>query len=222
MSTSGHVIDDLGAYVLGTLSGEEERDVRVHLESCALCRRELTRIQGAAELLDSAKLAEEPPPDLEDRILRAAGHDPGVRRRRRRRLLTMLWTVLLAAAFFTSGYMMGRLRPVATGPDQVVELRGPGSARGEARLFVLPTTSRRIELTVEGMPALPPGAAWAVWFQDKQEQRRSAGSFYTANDGRARVTLTVGAGSAEYTAIAITRTDADAAAPPTLAGTLQP
>src|SRR5207302_3030842 len=141
VTTSGHVIDDLGAYVLGTLNGEEGREVRVHLESCALCRRELTRIQGAAELLDSAKLAEEPPPELEDRIMRAAGHDPGLRRRRRRRLLTMAWTVILAAAFFTSGYMMGPLRPVATGPDQVIEMRGQAPAQGQARLFVLPSAS---------------------------------------------------------------------------------
>jgi anti-sigma factor RsiW len=66
-----HVVDDLGAYVLGTLNGDEERDVRVHLESCPACRSELTRVQGATDLLDSARWAEEPPEELEDKILRA-------------------------------------------------------------------------------------------------------------------------------------------------------
>lgn len=218
--SGGHVVDDLGAYLLGTLSGEEEREVRVHLEACATCRSELARIQGAAELLDSARLAEEPPVDLEERILRAAGRAP--RTPRRRRVVTLAWTILLAAAAFTGGVALGRLSPAATRPDQEVTLRGPGAATGTARVYVLSTGARRVELHVKGMPQLPAKVAWAVALQDKAGERRSAGTFFAESDGSARVTLTVAGSSADYTTLVVTRTDDAAGAPWTLAATLQP
>jgi putative zinc finger protein len=218
---NGHIAEDLGAYILGNLSTAEEREVRLHLEGCPQCRGELERIQGAVELLDSARLAQEPPDELEDKILRSVGHDPQPRKGGRGAVMVISATVLLVAASALAGFALGRLSPAGTTPDQVIPLVGSGKASGSARIFVLPTGSRRVELRVAGLPSLPPGAAWAVYMDNKRGQRRSAGSFFTSPDGAASVTLTVGATSSDYTAVVVVPTT-DSSAPPELAGNLQP
>lgn len=219
---NGHVADDLGAYVLGNLSADEERAVRLHLEACQACRHELARIEGAADLLDSANLAQEPPDELEDRILRSVGRDPAQAGRRRRLVLAAAATVILAGAFFLAGYAIGRLSPATTSPDQNVALAGPGGARGTARVFVLPTGTRRIELSASGLPGLPPGVAWTVYLDDKRAQRRAAGSFFAAADGTARATLSAGASSADFTALVVVPSDQPPESSPALAGDLRP
>ena len=217
-----HVVDDLGAYLLGHLSGEEDRAVRLHLESCPPCRDELARIQGGAELLDSARFAEEPPEDLEGRILRAVGRDPNRGRRLRRRAVVVTAVVALAGAAFVLGVVVGRVERSSPTPDQTVALMGAEGTTGTARLWVLPTGARRIELMVSGLPRLPEGVAWAVWLDNKRGMRRSAGTFLTAPDGSAGVTLTVGGSTGDYTSIVVARTDAPYDAAPALVGDVQP
>ena len=215
-----HVVDDLGAYVLGNLSGEQARAVRVHLEGCPHCREELERVQGGAELLDSARFAREPPTDLEERIFTALGRDPGRGRRRARLAGGILVAAACVAVVFVAGWAVGRRTAAALRPDQVVTLAGPGGASGSARLSVLPTGTRRIELSVRGLAPLPPGMAWDVYFDDKRGHRRPAGSFLTDTRGGADVVLAVGASSADYTSIVVTRSDGSGVT--ALMGDLQP
>lgn len=63
--------DWLGAYAIGGLEPEESRAVRRHLETCEACRFELQQLEGLHELLEASALAEEPPPHLEERVIRA-------------------------------------------------------------------------------------------------------------------------------------------------------
>ncbi|MFL6238257.1 MAG: anti-sigma factor family protein [Actinomycetes bacterium] len=85
----------LGAYVLGALDGEDRAAVEAHLAHCASCRDELTDIAplpGLLARIDEADLVAgdpAPPPELLDRLLRAASTE----RRNARR-----WRVMAAAA----------------------------------------------------------------------------------------------------------------------------
>ncbi len=73
----------LGAYILGTLSVEEDEQVRAHLEQCAECRAEHARLAGLPALLatiSEAEAAGEAPPapseDLVDRLVQRAADRP--------------------------------------------------------------------------------------------------------------------------------------------------
>ncbi len=61
----------LGAYVVGGLDATETTKVRRHLERCPSCRKELAELEGLHELLEAATLAEEPPVELEERVVAA-------------------------------------------------------------------------------------------------------------------------------------------------------
>jgi anti-sigma factor RsiW len=63
--------DDAGAWVLGALPDEEERRFAAHLETCAICRREVAELQMVADTLPLAAVQVAPPPELKDRIMSA-------------------------------------------------------------------------------------------------------------------------------------------------------
>lgn len=65
------VAEGIGAYVIGGLDGVETTRIRRHLERCERCRANLGDLEGIHELLEAASLAEEPPPELEERVVSA-------------------------------------------------------------------------------------------------------------------------------------------------------
>lgn len=65
------VAESIGAYVVGGLDGSETTRIRRHLERCEQCRMDLADLEGLNELLEAAALAEEPPPELEDKVVSA-------------------------------------------------------------------------------------------------------------------------------------------------------
>jgi predicted anti-sigma-YlaC factor YlaD len=85
----------LGAYVVGSLNATERAELEGHLDTCPACRDELAEFAGLPGLLARVDVADvvngEPsaPPELLDRVLRAASFE----RRSERR-----WRVLAAAA----------------------------------------------------------------------------------------------------------------------------
>ena len=63
--------DDAGAWVLGALPNDEEGRFAAHLETCAICRREVAELQMVADTLPLAAVQVAPPPELKDRIMSA-------------------------------------------------------------------------------------------------------------------------------------------------------
>ena len=61
----------LGAYALDAVSPEERAEIEAHLANCGL-HVEVASLRAAAFALDPAAPARQPPPELEQRILRAA------------------------------------------------------------------------------------------------------------------------------------------------------
>ncbi|HEX9012308.1 MAG TPA: zf-HC2 domain-containing protein, partial [Anaerolineaceae bacterium] len=74
MNGQTHVIDDLPAYTLGSLDGEEKARVEAHLGHCPICWAELQAYEAVVEQLPVATPLVEPPVGLRAEILhRAAG-----------------------------------------------------------------------------------------------------------------------------------------------------
>lgn len=61
----------LGPYLLGELSGEEERELEERLENSGECQRELAELREAHEFLRQPSYS--PPPELKERVLSQAG-----------------------------------------------------------------------------------------------------------------------------------------------------
>jgi hypothetical protein len=90
LSTGGnaHAVDcpnvrpDLPEHALGTLSPERRRDVDAHLAWCAGCRKEARELAEGATALGLLTRKAEPPPELEERVVRAVSRKRQPRRSR--------------------------------------------------------------------------------------------------------------------------------------------
>lgn len=72
--------DVLPLYALGNVSGEEAAGLREHLESCAVCRREVQELESALNLLPLGLAPIAPAPALKERLLEqldVSGVEPG-------------------------------------------------------------------------------------------------------------------------------------------------
>ena len=61
--------DDVGAWVLGALTADEEERFAAHLPGCVACQREVADLQMVADTLPLAAPQVAPPPELKDRIM---------------------------------------------------------------------------------------------------------------------------------------------------------
>lgn len=64
-----HWSDDVAAYALGALEGEEARALETHLESCERCRSELRWLTPAVQLLPESAERVQPPPRLRESVM---------------------------------------------------------------------------------------------------------------------------------------------------------
>jgi anti-sigma-K factor RskA len=61
--------DDVAAYALGALEGEEARELETHMESCERCRSELRWLTPAVQLLPESAERVQPPPRLRESVM---------------------------------------------------------------------------------------------------------------------------------------------------------
>jgi anti-sigma-K factor RskA len=61
--------DDVGAWVLGALPGDERERFAAHLAGCETCAGEVTELQMVADTLPLAAQQMAPPPELKERIM---------------------------------------------------------------------------------------------------------------------------------------------------------
>ena len=141
----------LGPYLLHQLTAEEEHELERHLEQCHRCRDELERIRQTHALLGELA-ANEPPPELKDRVLARAKGQASARFGSGWKLWVPVAAALLVAGFLgialiaaiTAGSSRGvPLTATALAPGASGELRG--EKVGE---------NLRVELEVEGLPEL--------------------------------------------------------------------
>lgn len=114
---------DFVLHYYGELSGADERRVAEHLDDCAGCRRELTRLQRVLSAIDESAVAPELPDHFERTVW--AKLEPNLRRDRRSWLSWMLSPAPLALAaavvlLLVGSFYAGRVTSPDTGSPAAV------------------------------------------------------------------------------------------------------
>ena len=164
--------DDLAAYLLDALPGDEARRFELHLDGCPRCQERAQWLRGSVEMLPAAVEQVEPPPALRKRLLKtvnaeaemeahAAQPRPRATRRRSWRELfaiprpVLAMTAVLLAAVAVGAYALG------AGGDGDKTVTASGMAPPGATATVERTGDEGI-LRVTGLPQRTNGI-YEVW-----------------------------------------------------------
>jgi anti-sigma-K factor RskA len=162
--------DDLAAYMLDALPGDEARRFERHLDGCAHCQERARWLKASVEMLPAAVEQVEPPPALRERLMTTvraeaeqAGRTPAVskvRRRTWRNLFTiprpaLAMAALLLVAVAVGGYALG------SGGDGDATVTATGQAPPGASVVVERTGDKGI-LRVSGLAQRRNGI-YEVW-----------------------------------------------------------
>jgi anti-sigma-K factor RskA len=161
---------DVAAYALGALDPGEATAFATHLETCKVCREELTEFEAVVATLPMTAPAHRAPAGLRRRVLDAVAEDargpqPAARRAAGRRRL--VWPALPRPRLALGGALAVIIVAVVVG----VSLSGGGAASrvyaaqvtGSAGTAKLTVTDGHAELIVNHMPAPPAGKIYEVW-----------------------------------------------------------
>lgn len=180
---SEHVRNELGAYVLGALEPADRRAVEQHLDDCAACRDELSRLSVLPTLLDRLSPEEahanhgEVAERLSRRVLQSAAQE-----RRRLHRSVVRWRVAAgaaAAAAVVGGFVAWE--PFDEPPDRiVVEVAAvePATTRGTVAAYAW-EWGTTVEVRVNGLPTAGHYELWAVGVDGSRERAGTWGP--TAN-----------------------------------------
>lgn len=189
--------DDLAAYALGALQGDEARELEAHLAGCAACSERLRWLEPAVDLMPASVEQLEPPPGIRQRLmaevqsdLEAAG---AVAPRHAGAPVRRGWLERLR------GY--APMRPAMAGLAVVALLLAgvggyvlAGDEDGSATYTALPESpgidaTGTVEvgdgqgtLLVEGLPTLPEDQVYQAWVAQNGETIPSS-IFVTRTDG---------------------------------------
>ena len=194
----------LGPYVLGQLSGAEERELERHLEHCPDCREDLEEVRHAHGILRAA--AGGPPPELKDWVLARARNEARHRPAGRWRL----WLPVAAALLVVAVLSFGVLRTVSDSSGGLtlsatsVAPQAGGELRGERV-----GDNLKVELEAWGLPEPRGGEYYEMWYAKKGGGRISCGTFSATPDGRATVSMSAPVSAVDYPEIEITQEPAD-------------
>jgi predicted anti-sigma-YlaC factor YlaD len=174
---------DLGAYVLGALSPEEQRRLEEHLKTCADCAAEYEELRSLPALLDGlgpedlypAPVA--PSPDLFARMSAAAALET------RRPLRSRTWALVAAAVIAVLGAGVGTIVWATGSGGQTVS-----ATAGPVEVTVTATEANdgsRLEVSVAG---LRPGETCRIVAIDEDGTRHEGGSWPASHAGDGRWT----------------------------------
>lgn len=188
---------DAAAYVLGALEPDEARAFHRHLESCAVCRDEVTVLQQVADALPMYAPQHAAPRGLRRRVLRAvqeqtesppAGEAPHRRGRPRPRQSSGLLRVPAIAALavvLAALAIAGGLELSSGGPSSVrsrtIQARVTGSS-GSAELSL---SGGHAELIVRHMQPPPAGRIYEVWLKRGQRPPSPTSALFSVTAGGA-------------------------------------
>ena len=192
----------LGPYLLHQLTAEEEHELERHLEQCPRCRGELERIRQTHALLGELA-ANEPPPELKDRVLARAKGQASARFGSGWKLWVPVAAALLVAGFLGIALIAAITGGSSSGVPLTATALAPG-ASGELRGEKVGENLRG-ELEVEGLPELRKHEYYEMWYATEDGERISCGTFRAQPEGRTIVNLTAPALATSYPVIEVTR-----------------
>ena len=178
--------ETVASYVLGALPEDEHERFIAHLATCDDCQTRVAELQVAADALPLAVTQLVPPPELKDRIMAtvrseaqlqraAAGERPAPppRRRWRGRFLGLGALPAAVAASVLVALLVAGGVLLSSGGDGTKTVQGQvliasaPKARASLRL-----SDDATKLTVNGMPAPPPGKVYQVWLKPPSQAPR--------------------------------------------------
>lgn len=187
--------DDIPAYTLGALDLEEARSLEAHLQTCELCRKELTASQAASQNLLLGVTPRQPPPGLRRQIISKL---PGNRKTWRvgfswlsgQALLILLALALVALNFISliqihnlQQQQAGLLQKYQSGQAALALLSSPGTrnipiSSGEVSgSFLLDQNRNAAMIIIWNLPRLAENQTYQAWLIDSQGKRTSAAVF---------------------------------------------
>jgi anti-sigma-K factor RskA len=192
--------DAAGAWVLGALSEEETFGFEAHLEVCASCREEVTRLRVAADALPLAAPPVAPPPELKSRLMaiveaEATAAEPvkPARTPWHERLGGLFARPALAAAaaalLLVVGGAVGFAVRGGDGPSARVVAMSVEGAKARGAKAQLVQTGNGVEVRVSDMPAPPPGRVYQVWVQRSGNAPSPDAVFTVDRSGRGSVAV---------------------------------
>lgn len=213
--------DDLAAYLLDALTGEEARAMERHLEACPRCQERARWLQASVDVLPTTVEQLEPPPALRERLMRtvreeaaaapaaeqrdAASHKP------RRPLEGRGWlgrlfalprpaiaagATALALGAGVLGYALGNGGDGATGTTTVRAQVAPPGAR-----VTLERQGDRGILHVAGLPQHR-NRIYEVWIA-RGDRVRPAGLFQVDRRGRGAAAIPRGLDGADQVMVSV-------------------
>lgn len=226
-----HPIENLAAYVLGTLEGPERIRVERHVAACTTCASVLEEYRGVVGVLPLG-LDPAPPPAEAWAAIRA---DAARRRprepepasiKRRPNWRRVMWPVLatLAASLLVWNVVLQleltrrtpgpEVEALARRPGRLVILTGTGAPGASGRLLVA-IDGHHGHLATAGLSPLPAERTYQLWFVRPGAATMSGGTFRVDSHGRAWTAITVPVSLDEARVIAITEEAAPGSVAPT-------
>lgn len=218
-----HVHDELGAYAAGVLEPDERTAVEEHLANCAACREELAEYRHVTATIAGQARIEQPPADAWANIAARLGERPQQAAsertplpigggRSRMRLIVLGWGATAAAlavmvgwtAFqaLDSGGGNASVQDLASSSDaRVVPLAGANTA-ATGRLYIS-EDGKQGGLAVQGLPSLPAGKSYQLWFVTPDQTWTAGGTFEVNADGRALLKVQFPGPARDFTGVAI-------------------
>ena len=192
----------LGPYLLHQLTAEEEYELEDHLAVCPRCRDELDRVRQTHALLRELAL-NEPPADLKSRTMARARGETTTRLGVRWKLWVPAAAALLLAAILGLGLLQSIISDSPDGVPLSATALAPG-ASGELRGEKI-GENIQFELDVRGLPELPKGEYYEMWYAKENGERISCGTFRAQPGGKTTVNLTAPVNATSYPIIEVTR-----------------
>ena len=211
--------DDLAAYLLDALPGEEARDVERHIAGCPRCQERARWLQASVEVLPTSVEQLEPPPQLRERLMatvraeaaaaaapqRAPGDDHRMGASEGRGWLGRLFALprpalalgalLLALAAGALGYAAGTGGDGDQSTTVQAEVAPPGARATLVR------DGDQGTLHVSGLPQHR-NRIYEVWLA-RGKQVRPAGLFQVDRSGRGAAAITGGLSDADQVMVSL-------------------
>ena len=226
-----HPIDDLAAYVLGSLEDPERTRVETHVATCTTCASRLGEYRAVVGTLPIGLDPVAPPPEAWTAVRAAAREGRRSARGSSKPVLRLGWrwvmwpalTAVLASLVVWNVVLQHELARYSSGPQvealarrpgRLVILVGSGSPGASARLLVTAAGDHG-HLAVAGLKPVPPERTYQVWFVRKSGPTVTGGTFSVDGSGRAWAWVTVPVSLDEVRAIRVTEEPAPGSGIPT-------
>lgn len=180
------------AYVLGALEPDEGMSYESHLETCAACRDELSRLQGVADVLPMASPQYRLPRGLRRRVVRSVHAESrgatvnecrlAVTRlvRRAPSLRPVMALTALAAVVAATIVVAITVSGGPTSPRLI-----PATVTGSTATAELRISDSRAELIVHRLPRPAAGRIYEIWLERPKSTPTPTGALFSVTAGGA-------------------------------------